>query len=174
MRKFALLFVCLVLLAFPLAALAQDTAPVIPDLDVNGVTQAFLVFVVGAFGAWIASPATVAIVGALKRYVFTKPPEDGGIGGDTLALAVGVLLAAVTALLAHVGFEQEWRTGLEIAVGILTVFTGVGLNLTRAGKTYAAAKAENAPITGYSRVTGNDTPVRISSSTFTGQPAPDK
>ncbi len=148
-----LLFAALLvaLFAFPALALAQDTTPLLPDLDVNGLAQAFLVFVVGAFGAWIASPATVAIVGILKRYLFTKPAEEGGVASDTLALVVGVLLAAVTALLAHLGFEQQWRTFLEIAVGIMTVLAGVGLNLTQAGKTYQAAKAEDAPITGYVR-----------------------
>lgn len=147
------------LMAVPAFAQEPTPTPVIPaELDLNGVTQAFLVFVVGTFGAWITSPATVTIVGALKRYVFTKTPEQGGISGDTLALVVGVLLAALTAALAFLGFEQEWRTGLQIAIGVVTVLTGVGLNLTRAGKSYQAAKAENAPITGYSRVTGNDTP----------------
>lgn len=161
--RVGVLFMLLVIFALfvvPVAS-AQDATPVIPALDLNGLAQAFLVFVFGAFGAWVASPATVAIVGILKRYVFTQPPEQGGIGGDTLALVVGVVLAALTALLAHLGFEQQWRTALEIAVGFMTVLTGIGLNLTQAGKTYEKAKVQNAPITGFSRITGNDTPSSV-------------
>lgn len=157
MRKLIVFVLVVLLFVLAVPALAQDVTPAIPDLHVNDLAQSFLVFVVGALGAWIASPATVTIVGLLKKYIFTAPPEEGGLGGDTLALVVGALLAAITALLAHFGFEQEWRTIIQVAVSFVAWLTGLGLNLMQAGRTYEKAKIENVPIVGYSRVSGNDT-----------------
>ena len=90
--------------------------------------------------------------------MFTNPDS---VGGDTLALVVGALLAVATTVAATLGLDVQWRSAVEILVPILGILTGTGLNLTQSGKNYQSAKVQNTPITGYSRVTGNDTPPTV-------------
>lgn len=144
MRKLSFMLSIIALLALVGAVHAQDGGA-LPPLDPTQLGEQAITFLLGLLGAFMTSPATTAVVGILKRYVFKTTPAD------TLALVTSAVLMLLLVLAITLGYEGEFRSIVQVVTALLTALAGVTVNLHTAARTYNANRRVGAAVVGYQR-----------------------
>ena len=144
-----LLFAALLvaLFAFPLLALAQDTAPLLDNAqtDLELALAAFLELVYSI----TFSPLTAAFVVASTAILKKLLPQS--IGAGTIAIVMQVLVWVALTLARNYGVEAQFMTGLEALTTILGALAGLLASSYVSTKMYNLAVRNDVPVLGDTR-----------------------